>query len=59
MEARRAQFAFVKRIPVGVPSDLRILDDFRPDSARRWVAQPDSTYDLMLWTFTPKSGVDR
>jgi 4-amino-4-deoxy-L-arabinose transferase-like glycosyltransferase len=54
MEARRDRFTFVERVPVSVPSDLRVLDDFRPDSARRWVAQPDTTYDLMLWKFTPK-----
>jgi hypothetical protein len=54
MAERRERFTLIERIPVGVPSDLRVLDDFRPDSARRWVARPDSTYDLMLWKVAPK-----
>lgn len=54
MAERRERFTLIERIPVRVPSDLRVLDDFRPDSARRWVARPDSTYDLLLWKFTPR-----
>lgn len=59
MAERREQFAFIKRIPLAVPSDLRVLDDFRPDSARRWITRPDSTYDLILWKFTPKPSSQR
>lgn len=57
----RAQFAEYRdrmeplaRLPLGAPSDIRVLDDFKPDSARRWVQQPDTTYDLLLFRYQPR-----
>ncbi|MGQ0647590.1 MAG: ArnT family glycosyltransferase [Gemmatimonadaceae bacterium] len=52
-ESRRERLELLGRFPLGAPSDLRLLDDFRPDSARRWVTRRDSTYDLLLFRYTP------
>ena len=35
------------------PKDIRILDDFSPAEARRFRANPDSTYALTLYRFVP------
>lgn len=53
-EARRDRLEQVGRFPAGLPSDLRLLDDFRPDTAARWMARPDTTYDLLLFRYTPR-----
>ncbi len=52
-EARRDRLELLARFPAGRPSDLRLLDDFKPDTAARWMARPDTTYDLLLFRFTP------
>lgn len=41
------------RVPSPVPPDLRLLDDFRPPALKSWLAAPDSTYDYVLWRYTP------
>ncbi|MBL8982654.1 MAG: glycosyltransferase family 39 protein [Gemmatimonadetes bacterium] len=51
--ARADRMALVARVPAGAPSDLRLLDNFLPDSARQWMAKPDTTYDLLLFRYTP------
>ena len=56
---RQDRLSLVERVPIGAPSDLRLLDDFRPDSARRWIAHPDTTYDLLLFRYSPLKGKDR
>jgi 4-amino-4-deoxy-L-arabinose transferase-like glycosyltransferase len=53
-EARRDRLEQLGRFPAGLPSDLRLLDDFRPDTAARWMARPDTTYDLLLFRYTPR-----
>ena len=35
------------------PKDIRVLDDFSPAKARRFRANPDSTYALTLYRFVP------
>jgi 4-amino-4-deoxy-L-arabinose transferase-like glycosyltransferase len=35
------------------PKDLRVLDDFLPGDARRYVEDPDNTYDLRLYLCSP------
>jgi dolichyl-phosphate-mannose-protein mannosyltransferase len=37
------------------PNDLRLLDDLRPAGARRYLATPDSTFDLTLYRLAPAS----
>lgn len=58
LDARRDRVQLVARVHV-VPTDVRILDDFRPDSARRWIQRPDSTYDLLLWRYMPVDSTAR
>ncbi|MCC6316269.1 MAG: glycosyltransferase family 39 protein [Gemmatimonadaceae bacterium] len=53
LQERRDHLELLDRVPISPPSDLRLLDDFKPDSARRWLAVPDSTYDLLLYRYTP------
>jgi 4-amino-4-deoxy-L-arabinose transferase-like glycosyltransferase len=36
------------------PKDLRLLDDFVPSDARRYVEEPDNTYDLRLYLCSPQ-----
>lgn len=54
--ARGDRFELLDRFPAGRPSDLRLLDDFRPDTASRWMVNPDSTYDLLLYRLSPRPG---
>jgi hypothetical protein len=35
------------------PKDLRLLDDFAPAGARRYLEDPDNTYDLRLYLCSP------
>jgi hypothetical protein len=35
------------------PNDLRLLDDFRPDRARAYLASPDTTFDITLYRVAP------
>ena len=56
---RRDRMEPLARIPLGAPSDLRILDDFTPDSARRWRQHPDTTYDLLLFRYRPQGATRR
>ncbi|MBL8961111.1 MAG: glycosyltransferase family 39 protein [Gemmatimonadetes bacterium] len=58
-EARADQLELLARFPAGLPSDLRLLDNFLPDSARVWMAHPDTTYDLLLYRFTPRGARSR
>jgi hypothetical protein len=51
---RQDRIEALARVPIGAPSDLRLLDDFKPDSARRWIVRPDTTYDLLLYRFTSR-----
>ncbi|MBK8248082.1 MAG: glycosyltransferase family 39 protein [Gemmatimonadetes bacterium] len=53
-EERADQLELLARFPAGLPSDLRLLDNFLPDSARVWMTHPDTTYDLLLYRFTPR-----
>ena len=55
---RKDRMEPLARIPAGAPSDIRVLDDFTPDSARRWMASRDSTYDILLFRYHPR-GADR
>jgi hypothetical protein len=56
---RKERMEPLARVPLGAPSDIRVLDDFRPDSARRWMQQRDSTYDLLLFRYTPARALKR
>ena len=56
---RADQLELLARFPAGLPSDLRLLDNFLPDSARVWMAHPDTTYDLLLYRFTPRGARSR
>lgn len=56
LEERRGRLETVGRYPVGIPSDLRLLDDFTPDSASQWIQSPDSTYDVLLYRLAPPQG---
>jgi hypothetical protein len=51
---RQQNIQTLSRVPIGPPSDLRLLDDFKPDSARRWIVHPDTTYDLLLYRYTSR-----
>jgi 4-amino-4-deoxy-L-arabinose transferase-like glycosyltransferase len=52
VDALGARLTQVQQLPF-VPNDLRILDGFRPDEARRYRAAPDSTYTLTLYRLAP------
>ncbi len=51
---RKDRMEPLARIAAGPPSDIRVLDDFTPDSARRWMASRDSTYDFLLFRYHPR-----
>ena len=55
-QARRERIESLGRYPVGIPSDLRLLDDFTPDSAGWWIHAPDTTYDVLLYRLAPPPG---
>jgi dolichyl-phosphate-mannose-protein mannosyltransferase len=55
IERHRAELQELGRVPVS-PSDLRLLDDFNPGPAADYRARPDSSYDLIVYRFTPRGG---
>ena len=59
LEERSERFELVSRMTLSPPSDLRLLDNFPPDSARRWMVHPDSSYDLLLYRYTPAGAAPR
>jgi 4-amino-4-deoxy-L-arabinose transferase-like glycosyltransferase len=58
-EERRERMEPLARVPLGAPSDIRVLDDFTPDSARRWMQHRDTTYDLLLFRYRPTGARER
>lgn len=52
VDALGARAMPVMQLPF-VPNDLRILDGFRPDEARRYRASPDSTFTLTVYRLAP------
>jgi 4-amino-4-deoxy-L-arabinose transferase-like glycosyltransferase len=49
---RASRLTTLDTIPV-VPTDLRLLDDYRPALATRYRSEPDGTYELVLYRHTP------
>jgi hypothetical protein len=54
MERHAAELELLGRYPVR-PTEIRILDDLSWQRARAYRAQPDSTFDLLLYRYRPQA----